>query len=134
MPTDKSITKIAENYADRIWNQKDLTAIEEFLHKDIMIHSLLGEYRGQNHMEGVVDAWLKAFPDLMITNTASITENDKVVLQWTAQGTHKGDFKRIQPTNKKVSYAGATIYRIKENKVVEYWAYLDIHHILEQIK
>lgn len=125
---------IAEEYADRIWNKKDLSVIEDLLHPKITIHSLLGDYHGQDAMKNVVKAWLTGFPDLSVKNIATVCEGDLVVIQWQANGTHQGEFKNIKPTGKPVIYQGVTIYRINDNKITEYWAYLDMQHLLSQIR
>jgi predicted ester cyclase len=84
-------------------------------------------------MKDVVQTWLKGFPDLHVDNELVICENDVVSIQWRAKGTHQGEFKERPPTAKTVSYSGVTIYRIKNNKIIEYWAYLDMMNLLSQI-
>lgn len=126
--------KIALEYAVRVWDDKDLTAIDELIHEECVIHSLLGDFYGPEKMKDVVEAWIVAFPDLSVTNTSVINENDLVVIQWQAKGTHLGDFKGISPTGKSVSYVGVTIYRVNQGSIVEYFAYLDMQHLLKQIK
>ena len=76
---------------------------------------------------------VKRFPDLRVDNDIIISENDLVSIQWQAQGTHHGEFKGKKPTGKPVAYSGVTVYRIKDNKIIEYWAYLDMQHLLSQI-
>lgn len=130
----RAFENIAEEYADRIWNKKDLRAIEDLLHPKITIHSLLGDYHGQDAMKKVVEAWLVGFPDLSVQNIATVCEKDLIVIQWQASGTHQGEFKKIPPTGKAVSYQGVTIYRVKGNKITEYWAYLDMQHLLDLLR
>jgi predicted ester cyclase len=84
-------------------------------------------------MKEVVQAWLKGFPDLRVDNDIIIGENDLVSIQWRANGIHKGEFKGIKHTGKPVAYSGVTVYRIKDGKIIEYWAYLDMQHLLSQI-
>lgn len=129
-----SLKAIAEEYANKIWNVKDIGIINKLIHPDVIIHSLLGNYQGQTAMRGIVQAWLKGFPDLQVANDIVISENDIVSIQWRAKGTHHGEFKGKQPTGKPVSYSGVTVYRIKNNQIVEYWAYLDMQHLLSQIE
>lgn len=69
-----------------------------------------------------------------MNNELIISENDLVSIQWNAKGTHRGEFKGRKPKGKSVSYSGVTIYRIKNGKIVEYWAYLDMQHLLSQIE
>lgn len=130
---ERTVKQIAESYAHRVWDNKDLQAIDELLHEECIIHSLLGSFHGKEHMKNVVQAWLTAFPDLTVTNISVISENDLAMIQWKANGTHRGEFKGIEPTGKPIHYQGVTIYRIFEAKIKEYWAYLDMQHIIKQI-
>ncbi len=134
MSQEKTFKNIAEEYAYKIWDKKDLSAIQDLLHPKIIIHSLLGNYQGQEAMKNVIDAWLTGFPDLSVKNMATIGEQDLIVIQWQANGTHQGEFKNIKPTGKSISYEGVTIYRISDSKITEYWAYLDMQHLLNQIR
>lgn len=132
--TTLSIKEVAEEYANKIWNQKEIATIDELVRKDVLIHSLIGDFRGIQGMKEVVQAWLKGFPDLFVKNELIISENDLVSIQWSAKGTHKGEFKGIKATGKPVSYNGVTVYRITNSQIVEYWAYLDMQHLIDQIK
>ncbi|CDZ81908.1 putative ester cyclase [Candidatus Rubidus massiliensis] len=129
-----SVREVAEEYANKIWNKKEISTIDRLVHKDVLIHSLLGDFRGTQAMKEVVQAWLKGFPDLSVKSELIISENDLVSIQWSAKGTHKGEFKGKKPTEKPVSYSGVTVYRIKNGQIIEYWAYLDMHHLLSKIK
>lgn len=125
--------EIARKYAEEIWDQKDLGAIERYLDQHILIHSLLGKFYGHDAMRDVVAAWQKAFPDLRVNNHTIVSENETAVLHWEASGTHEGEFKGISSTGKKVSYSGVSIYRILNEKIVEYWGYLDMQHLMRQL-
>lgn len=96
--------EIAEAYANQVWNDKEIDAVDRFVHQDAVIHSLLGDYHGTKAMKEVVQAWLKGFPDLTVHNDIIMSENDLVSIQWRAQGTHKGEFKGKKPTGKSVAY------------------------------
>jgi steroid delta-isomerase-like uncharacterized protein len=132
--SNSSAKKIAEEYAETVWNAKEIDVIDQLIHKDVLIHSLLGDFRGAQAMKEVVQAWLKGFPDLSVKNEVIISENDLVSIQWSAKGTHKGEFKGKKPTGKPVVYSGVTVYRIKNDQIVEYWAYLDMQHLLSQLE
>lgn len=125
---------IAEEYAHRIWELKDLSAIDSLLDSGIVIHSSLGTFHGREEMRRVVHAWMSAFPDLKVVNISALIQGDRTAIQWKAQGTHQGTFKGIPPTGKKVAYEGLTLYRIQEGKIVEYWAYLDMQHLIQQLQ
>ena len=111
--------QVAETYAHRIWNDKDLKAIDELIHPDCVIHSLLGDFYGPESMKRVIQTWWSGFPDLVIRNIAIIAEKDLAVVHWQAHGSHLGEFKGINPTGRAISYAGVTIYRVSQSKIVE---------------
>lgn len=127
------IKDIAEAFTRRIWNERDLNAVDELVDENVITHSLLGDFYGTVALKTVMHTWLVGFPDLVVKNSAVISENDRVVIQWQAHGSHLGEFKGLKPTGKRVSYAGVTIYHIHDGKICEYWAYLDMQHLLQQI-
>lgn len=128
-----TVKEIAKQYAEDIWDRKDLSAIDHYLDQHVLIHSLLGKFYGHEAMREVVVAWQKAFPDLQVINSNLIAENDLAVIHWEAKGSHLGEFKGISPSGKKISYSGVTIYRILNGKIIEYWAYLDMQHLMKQL-
>lgn len=131
--TSLNAKDVALDYTNSIWNTKEIHTIDRLLHPNVTIHSLLGQYTGPQAMKAVVLSWLKAFPDLKVSFDHVITQDELVCIQWHAQGTHLGEFKGRLPTNLPVAYSGVTIYRIQEGKITEYWAYLDMQHLLSQI-
>jgi steroid delta-isomerase-like uncharacterized protein len=131
--TTFSPTEIATTYAARIWDRQDLTAIDDLMHPDLVIHSLFGNYHGTDSMRRILNAWLVGFPNLIVSVVAVTSQDDRVVIQWIARGTHLGEFKGRPPTGRKIEYEGVTVYHVREGKIVEYWAYLDMLHLLSQL-
>ena len=128
-----SCKSVAETYHERIWNDKDLGAIDDCLDENIVIHSALGDYRGKDGMRTIVQAWLRAFPDLYVHNQSVFCESNLVVIHWQANGTHLEEFNGKKTTRRKVAYSGVTSYRMKHNKICEYQASLDMQDLLSQI-
>lgn len=126
--------EIIEKYSYRLWAQKDLSVIEDYFYNDAVIYSPLNKYSGSKTMKEIANKWLDAFPDLMIKSNELIAENNKVVSKWMAQGTHLGGFFETAPTHREVLYNGVTIYTLYQGKIEEYWALVDIHSILSQLK
>lgn len=131
--TDNFVKAIAQEYAERLWDDRDLSAIDELLDEEVAIRSLAGNFRGRDAMREVVTPWMEAFPDLLVENMTIICEDDSVCIHWQAQGTHQAEFGGIPATGKRVSYAGATIYRIREAKIVEYSCYTDMQKLIKQL-
>ena len=54
-------------------------------------------------------------------------------MHWTARGTHKGPFLGMQPTNKKATVSGTSIYRLEGSKIAEEWANWNLMSMMEQL-
>lgn len=123
-----------KNFSERLWAQKDLSVIKDYFYDDAIIYSPLNRFSGANTMKEIASKWLVAFPDLLIKSNDLIAENNRVVSQWMAKGTHLGGFFETSPTHREVIYNGVTIYTFYQDKIKEYWALVDIHSILSQLK
>lgn len=134
MASGNNVKAVAKEYADRVWGKKDLHAIDELVDSNVIIHSLLGNYQGLDSMKKIVQSWQAGFPDLKVETIAVACENDRVFIQWKAKATHTGVFKGIAPTSRAVNYEGVSIYRVNMGKIIEYWAYVDMLHIIEQLR
>ena len=74
-----------------------------------------------------------AFPDL-VHNVDDVTaEGDRVVLQITVTGTHKGAFLGIPATGTSIRYPSMVTYRIRDGKISETRAVFDQLALLRQI-
>lgn len=60
-----------------------------------------------------------AFPDLIINVDIMVAENDMVAARWIANGTQKGPFLGISPTNKKVTWKGSWFWTFKDGIVID---------------
>ena len=73
------------------------------------------------------------FLDLHFTIEDMVAEDDKIVVRWTASGTHKGELMGIPPTNERVTVTGMSMDRVAHGKLVESWINWDNLGLLQQI-
>ncbi len=115
-------------------NDRDLDAAFELYASDYIYHGPGGqELRGRDGIRGLWAVFLAAFPDLHSTVDDVISEGDKLVLRWTVQGTHTGEFLGIPASNKQMRLPITEIFRIADGQLVEAWDQYDRLHLLEQI-
>ncbi len=74
------------------------------------------------------------FPDIHFTIHDLITQDDRVAVYWTWEGTHRGPFANIQPTEKHVHLEGMVLYRFEDGKVVDVKAMFDRLNVLQQLR
>ncbi len=74
----------------------------------------------QKHILSAIRA---SFPDILWIVEEVIAEEDKIVTRWVTQGTHKGRWRGIEPTDKSVSWSGVTIDYIDDGKIIDEWVF-----------
>jgi len=65
--------------------------------------------------------------------TLQVAEGDLVVSHIVGRGVHEGELLGIPPTNNEVETEGIVIHRIRDRKIVEYWAVSDVARVLQQV-
>lgn len=128
------IQDLIEKYAARVWDKKDLSAIDEFVDPHALIHNPLGDFHGPHGIKKTVEEVFRAFPDYHVKNLSIFQSGDKVAIQWEGKGTHQHEFQGIQPKSKSIVNHGVTIYQVKNGKIIEYWAYYDMQSLMKQMK
>ena len=87
--------------------------------------------------QGYIDLFTEmrsAFPDLKATPDHITADADSVALAYTLEGTHKGDFQGIAPTQKRIKARGVQISRFDDSgKLIERWGSSDELGILKQL-
>jgi predicted ester cyclase len=106
----------------------NLSVIDELASPNILLkYSLHEPRRGRADIKAFITDFRAAFPDLNFWGTAElIAEGDYVVGQWEGGGTHTGpafsDFivgSLPAATGRKMQFAGTTVLKIIDGKIVE---------------
>jgi len=132
----KEIKELGRHLVEE-WNKGKAAAMavmDELYAPDVVFHGGTGEdIRGLKGYKQVLSEFFSAFPDVHFTFDDMVVEGDKVATRWTITGTHKGEFRGIPPTNKKVTIWGISIDRIAGGKVVEEWERFDTLGFMQQL-
>ncbi len=73
------------------------------------------------------------FPDYHHTIEQIMTDGDMVAVRLTASGTHQAPFMGVAPTGKRITNGVLMMMRVKDGRIVEYWANADLASTLEQL-
>ncbi len=103
-----------------MWNRGDPQAAKELFARPEGVQRFVQEF-------------LEAFPDLQHTVETVIAEEDRAAVVFSAQGTHRGQWKQYPPSGKKIHYSGVTVVRIAAGKIVEHHTWWDTQEVIEQI-
>jgi steroid delta-isomerase-like uncharacterized protein len=108
-------------------NSGDIETLNELAVLDYDEHDPLpGQATGRQGLADRVTILRTAFaPQFTIEDV--IAEHDKVVVRWTNETTHIGEFLGVPATGEHVTIAGIDIYRLRDGQLAEHW------HVVDQV-
>ena len=130
---------IDENKAlvHRMWeaiNKGNLTVLDELSAANFVWHAPGGsEHHDLETSKKIIARFFTTFPDFHVTVEDMVAEDDKVVMRSTRTGTHKGEYRGIAATGKRVTWTFISIYRIEGDKIVEEWDESDHLNMMQQM-
>jgi steroid delta-isomerase-like uncharacterized protein len=107
---------LVRRWIEEGFNKQGVKVIDDLFVEDFIVN---GRKIGREGLRQSMNRHLTAFPDLHVMIAEIIAEGDKVVIWYTVQGTHKGEFDGVPPTGKQVDWFGADLFRIAGGKIVE---------------
>lgn len=120
----------------QIFNEKDMTKIDEFFHEDYMERAPLppGWPTGREGVRQFFGEMLTAFPDLHVTVEQALADGEELVAgRLSMQGTHLGSFMGIPASGKVINWTECHFGRMRDGKVVEHWTDFDELGMLRQM-
>ncbi|MCA1602126.1 MAG: ester cyclase [Acidobacteria bacterium] len=125
---------VVRRFIEELWDKRELAVADEIIAPDFTDYDpVSGQKPGLGGYKEMVGAFLAAFPDLRVKSEDVIAEGDKVVVRWSARGTHSGALMNIPATGKQVTLKGVDILRITGGKIVERWGEFDALGMLHQL-
>lgn len=126
--------EIAVAFSQGVINDKNFSLMSQYLDKDVVTHSPLGDYIGQRPLQESYSDWLVGFPDTKMTILQAVCEGEFVMIYSKAQATHKGIFTGIPPSNKKIAFSTILFFHVQEKKITEFAAFFDMAQLTNQLK
>jgi len=134
MRQDRNRQLIARFYLE-MWNRFDKSIFSEILTEDIRFRGSLGQYKnGYAEFGEYVDFIQRAFPDFSNEIEETISEGDKAFARLIYRGTHRGEVFGIEPTGRPIQYAGAAVFKFRDDRIAEVWVLGDIHGLISQLQ
>jgi steroid delta-isomerase-like uncharacterized protein len=131
--TDANKTTVRD-FIDALFSKGDLDAVDRYLSDDFFDHD--PPFGGPSDRDGMRSAgalFRTACPDWHSRPALMIAEDDLVVEQFTASGTHQGDLMGVPGTGREISLPGINIFRVRDGRITERWGRLDELGLLQQL-
>ncbi len=124
------LSEASPQLLEQSFNEGNFELVDQLVASEAVNHdpatpAQMRDLRGPEVLKRVATMYRAAFPDLRITVDDVIAADDKVVLRWHSEGTHRSDLAGLAPTGVHGSATGMSIDRWKAGKVVEAWAEWD---------
>lgn len=81
-----------------------------------------------------VKEFLKMYGNFSFEITELLADGDKVYARWLQKGTHKADIDGYSPTGKPINEISSVVYRLENDKIVEYWIQIDRYGFEKQLQ
>lgn len=121
-------------FVDLVINRRDAAAAADLCIANLGWHAgAMGEARDLESYQRQVETLFRAFPDLYLEIADAVAEGDRVSVRARLSGTHRGSFRGVPPTGKRIHSTGASTYRVVDGRIVEEWWTQDLFGILQQI-
>ena len=117
-----------------VYNSQNVDLLDDVLAPGYVGQVNGREIIGREAAKGFVRAFLAAFPDVHYTVHQTIVADDNVVTRWTATGIHKGSFAGVEPTQKRVTMLGITIFQLTDQQISALWSIWDTNGLLQQLR
>jgi steroid delta-isomerase-like uncharacterized protein len=132
------LSELSRRLLEQTFNDGNFELIDQLVASDAVNHDPatpadMRALRGPDVFKRTVGMYRAAFPDVRITVDDVIAADDRVVLRWHSEGTHRGQLAGLAPTGVHGSVTGISIDRWKDGKVVESWAEWDNLGLARQI-
>jgi steroid delta-isomerase-like uncharacterized protein len=105
------------------FNKQDLAQLDKLIASGYVDHPR--QFRGLKSYKQHLTMFYKSFPDSNETLEDIIAEGDKVCTRLKGTATHKGEYRGLAPTGKKITWEAVSIWRIVDGKITEMWAFSD---------
>jgi steroid delta-isomerase-like uncharacterized protein len=125
---------VVRRLIEEVWNDHDLTNIDEVVAGDHFEHMAVPEHRHGIKSARHVMSWLFAvFPNHRFDIEDAVADGDRVAVRGTCGGTHEGELWGIPPTGKRFAVQQVHWFRVADGKVAEHWAVRDDLGMMRQL-
>ena len=125
---------LVRRFFDEVMNEGRLDVVEEiFAPEYVNRHAHPGQTPGPEGVRQLVTNVRRAFPDLEETVDDLVAEGDRVALRLTLRGTHRGPFRGVEGTGRRVEVMGMAIVRVEDGRIPEGWFFFDRDAMWEQL-
>ena len=121
---------LVRRWLDDGFNERKVTVVDELFAEQFAVN---GTVIGRAGLKRSMQRHIDAFPDLHVTVDDLLADDNKVVVWYTVQGTHSGEFEGISPTSRRVKWSGADLLYFEGGEIARAFFLSDLNGLLAQL-
>jgi steroid delta-isomerase-like uncharacterized protein len=132
---DEQLNKATvRRFFEELTSKADLAEIDQLFAAGYRDHDPTNETDavGAEGMRREIAEYRTGF-DFAFTVEDQLAEGDEVATRWTWHATHKGDFRGMPATGRKVEMIGQTIFTLRDGRITEGWWNPDVLGLVRQL-
>jgi len=108
------------------WSSHDMERVASVFTDDCIYEDVaLGVVnRGKEELKAFGNGFIEGVPDLKVDVTSRFATAEMAAVEWTMSGTHTGDLPGMPATGRSFSLRGASVFRIRADRLMrcnDYW-------------
>lgn len=126
--------QIAQQVSDGVWGAGNIRLIDELYSASYVdLNPTPGVPATRDGLKMLVQMYHDAFPDLQIHTDELLVTEDKIVMRYTASGTHEGEMMGMPPTGKSATISGISILHVQEGQITAEFTLMDNMGLMQQL-
>ena len=126
---------LARRWIDEGWRAGHAEVVDELHAAEFVDHDAAGRPPDSAGFKHGIARLYAAFPDFVATIEDLVVEpaSGAVTIRWTGSGTHQGTYLGAAATQRRITFKGIEILRVRQGKIVERWGEWDGIDLLQQL-
>jgi steroid delta-isomerase-like uncharacterized protein len=128
---------LVHRWFEELFNRGDLSVVDEILAADVDYHgppSLTPQdVSGPADIGEYAAVYRTAFPDLQYTVESVERVGDRVLVEWSATGTHRSDLFGIESTGEVFTVSGIDVFTVEDGRITEVRAQWDTLKMVQEL-
>jgi predicted ester cyclase len=133
MSVEEDNKAIVRRFYEEVFNQGREEVIDEIISPDYIDYGHEPPGKGTEGAKQDFRGATSVLSNTHYTIDETIATGDRVIVRWTGQYIHSGEFAGVSPTNKSVTLTGISIYRVANGQIQETRNAVNWMGLLQQI-
>ena len=115
------------------WNRGNLAVVDDCFAPGYTQEGPLEIVREPAGEKAMITKYRNAFPDCKLQIDEMFSAGDRVVVQFTYSGTHRGEFEGLAPTGRSVQGKGIDFLHMRDGRIVASFVQWDALGLMQQL-